>query len=215
MKCDLVIWDFNGTIIDDVMLGIKSVNTMLAARGLRTISGVEEYRRRLRFPIVEYYRDLGFDFDAEPYEKLAHEWVALYNAGADQIEATPGAPEAIRAISEAGVPQIIISASERRMMLDALDRLGLTGYFSEIIGQDNIYAAGKLESARLFGERCGARRPVVIGDTPHDFEMAKALGARCVLYAGGHSDRGALERLDAQIVDDLRDAAKATLGGDL
>ena len=211
MRCDLVIWDFNGTIIDDVMLGINSVNTMLAARGLRTISGVEEYRRRLRFPIIEYYRDLGFDFDAEPYEKLAHEWVALYNAGADGIEATPGVADALREIHEAKLPQIIISASEEKMMLRALDRLGLTAYFDEIIGQDNIYAAGKLESARRFGERCGAKAPVVIGDTPHDVEMAKALGARCILYRGGHSSAADLARSGATLVDDLRDAARLVL----
>ena len=213
MKCDLVIWDFNGTIIDDVMLGINSVNTMLAARGLATISGVEEYRRRLRFPIIDYYRDLGFDFDAEPYEKLAHEWVALYNAGADRVEATPGVCEAIREIHAAGLSQIIISASEEKMMLRALDRLGLTAYFDEIIGQDNIYAAGKLESARRFGERCGARCPVVIGDTPHDAEMAAALGASCILYRGGHSSAAALQRSGAALVDDLRDAARLVLEG--
>ena len=209
MKCDLVIWDFNGTIIDDVALGIESVNTMLAARGLATISGVEEYRRRLRFPIIDYYRDLGFDFDAEPYEKLAHEWVALYNAGADRLSAVDGATEAIRAIHGAGLPQIIISASEEKMMLRALDRFGLTQYFDEIIGQDNIYAAGKLETARLFGERCGAKCPVVIGDTLHDFEMARSLGARCILYRGGHSSAADLERTGALVVDDLRDAARA------
>lgn len=211
MNCDLVIWDFNGTIIDDVQLGIDSVNTMLAARGLPTISGVEEYRRRLRFPIIDYYRDLGFDFDAEPYENLAHEWVALYNAGADRIEATPGVCEAIRRIHGAGVAQIIISASEEKMMLAALDRLSLTGYFDEIIGQDNIYAAGKLESARLFGERCGAKSPVVVGDTLHDMEMARALGAKCILYRGGHSAISDLERSGAILVSDLREAADAIL----
>ena len=212
MNCDLVIWDFNGTIIDDVQLGIDSVNKMLAARGLATISGPEEYRRRLRFPIIDYYRDLGFDFDAEPYEKLAHEWVALYNEGAERVAAAPGAPEAIRDIFAAKVPQIIISASEEKMMLAALDRLNLTPYFDEIIGQDNIYAAGKLDSARAFGARCGAKRPVVVGDTLHDFEMAKALGAGCILYRGGHTSAAALEKSGALLVDDLREAARAILG---
>lgn len=211
MDCDLVIWDFNGTIIDDVALGIDSVNKMLAARGLATISGAEEYRRRLRFPIIDYYRDLGFDFEAEPYEKLAHEWVALYNAGADAVQATPGAADAIRTLHEAGVPQIIISASEEKMMIAALDRLGLTEYFDEIIGQDNIYAAGKLASAEEYRARCAAKNAVVIGDTLHDFEMARALGARCILFVGGHSDENALRKTGAILVEDLRQAADAIL----
>ena len=212
MSFDLVIWDFNGTIIDDVRLGIDSVNVMLAKRSLPVVSGVEEYRRRLRFPIIDYYRDLGFDFAAEPYETLAHEWIALYNAGADDIEASVGAREAIGAIAAAGVRQVIISASERTMMLRALDRLGLTGYFDEILGQDNVYAAGKLETVREFAAGCGAKRPVVIGDTLHDHEMALELHADCILYTLGHSSRDDLEKTGAALVCDLRDAAAIVLG---
>lgn len=214
MRCDLVIWDFNGTIIDDVELGIRSVNTMLERRSLPTVSGVEEYRRRVRFPIIGYYEDLGFDFTAEPYEKLADEWVALYNGGASSVGATVGAVEAIRMIHEAGIAQVIISASEQQMMTDALDRLGLTGYFSQILGQDNIYASGKLDTARAFRESCGAEHAAVIGDTLHDFEMARLLGTECILYTLGHGSFCDLQSTGAALVSDLRDAARLVLGGE-
>ena len=77
-KYDYIVWDFNGTLLDDVMTGIKSVNTLLAERGIATIPSVEYYRSVFRFPIIEYYRTLGFDFESEPYEVLAPKWVALY-----------------------------------------------------------------------------------------------------------------------------------------
>lgn len=211
MRYDLVVWDFNGTIIDDVELGIRSVNTMLEKRGMATVSGVDEYRRRLRFPIMDYYRDLGFDFEAEPYDKLANEWVALYNGGASSLAPTRGAPEAIRMLYDAGITQVIISASEQCMMINALKRLGLDGYFSQILGQDNIYAAGKLDTVRAFREDCGARHAIVIGDTPHDFEMARLLGTDCVLYTLGHSSLRDLESTGATLVSDLRDAARLIL----
>jgi len=73
-----IIWDFNGTIIDDVEAGITSVNKLLFDRGLPVIQDKESYRRLFRFPIIEYYRSLGFDFNAEPYEVLAPLWVAEY-----------------------------------------------------------------------------------------------------------------------------------------
>ena len=85
MKYTAVIWDFNGTIADDIDLGIGAVNKMLAERGLPILSTREEYRAKLRFPIKDYYADLGFDFSKEPYEKLAHEWIALYNAGEKDV----------------------------------------------------------------------------------------------------------------------------------
>ena len=103
MKYTAVIWDFNGTIADDIDLGIGAVNKMLAERGLPSLSTREEYRAKLRFPIKDYYADLGFDFSKEPYEKLAHEWIALYNAGEKDVRACAGAPEAIRRISEIGL----------------------------------------------------------------------------------------------------------------
>ena len=109
MKYTAVIWDFNGTIADDIDLGIGAVNKMLAERGLPILSTREEYRAKLRFPIKDYYADLGFDFSKEPYEKLAHEWIALYNAGEKDVRACAGAPEAIRRISESGLEQIILS----------------------------------------------------------------------------------------------------------
>ena len=66
MKYTAVIWDFNGTIADDIDLGIGAVNKMLAERGLPILSTREEYRAKLRFPIKDYYADLGFDVDMGP-----------------------------------------------------------------------------------------------------------------------------------------------------
>ena len=57
-----LIWDFNGTIMDDVKAGIDSVNQMLSERSLPIIPSVEAYRDIFDFPIEEYYRSLGFDF---------------------------------------------------------------------------------------------------------------------------------------------------------
>ena len=34
---DLVIWDFNGTIADDIVIGIEAANVVLSSRGMKTI----------------------------------------------------------------------------------------------------------------------------------------------------------------------------------
>ena len=76
-------WDFNGTIFDDAEAGIDAVNKMLSERGLNVIESRERYKEIFDFPIEEYYRGLGFDFDKEPYEYLAPIWVDLYNRNAE------------------------------------------------------------------------------------------------------------------------------------
>ena len=70
MKYTHIIWDFNGTILDDVSIGIESVNIMLSRRKMKTIDSVEEYREIFGFPIKEYYKRCGFDFEAEDYETV-------------------------------------------------------------------------------------------------------------------------------------------------
>ena len=77
-----IIWDFNGTILDDVQLGIRCVNTMLSKRGLPVLPDVEAYRQVFGFPIEAYYRRLGFDFEKEDYHTvLAPEWVRSRGGG--------------------------------------------------------------------------------------------------------------------------------------
>ena len=103
MKYTTVFWDFNGTVMDDVHHGIRCVNHMLAKRGLPTIDSVEEYHKLFRFPVKEYYRDAGFDFDKEPYEELAVEWVDLFVAGENSLTLCPGFKEVHRALADKGI----------------------------------------------------------------------------------------------------------------
>ena len=70
MKYTHIIWDFNGTIFADMDAGIVSVNKMLEERGLPIIPNIEYYRDIFDFPIIDYYRGLGFDFEKESYEDV-------------------------------------------------------------------------------------------------------------------------------------------------
>ena len=44
---------------------------------------------------------------------------------------------------------------------------------------------------------------IVVGDLTHDFEMAQAMGARCLLFAGGHQDKERLLACGVPVIDDL------------
>lgn len=43
----------------------------------------------------------------------------------------------------------------------------------------------------------------MIGDTQHDAEVAAAIGAKCVLYTGGHQSHALLEAACPHVIDDL------------
>ena len=78
MNYNYVIWDFNGTIFDDVQIGIDSLNILLKRRNLPLVQSKEAYKSWFIFPIIEGYKKIGFDFDTESYDDVAVEWVKEY-----------------------------------------------------------------------------------------------------------------------------------------
>ncbi|MBE6694667.1 MAG: HAD family hydrolase [Ruminococcaceae bacterium] len=206
LKYTHVIWDFNGTILDDVEIGIESVNLMLSARGLKTLDSVEAYREAFGFPIIDYYRALGFDFEKEDYHTvLAPEWVNNYLERIPRTRAFDGVKETMTAIRQLGLIQVLLSASEVNQLTGQLCGLGLglEDYLSEIVGLDNIHAGSKKDNALFWKARNPDAVPLFIGDTEHDAEVARAIGADCVLFSGGHQPRALLEGLGCPVIDSI------------
>ena len=201
MKYTHLFWDFNGTILADMQAGMDSTNQMLSERGLPQIEDLDAYREIFDFPIKEYYRGLGFDFEREPYEVLAPIWVALYDEKSKASPLVSGVEETLAKVAEIGLSQVVFSATERKMLLRQLEELGVTEYFGEVIGLDNIHAESKLCLAKKWREMHPEAVILYVGDTVHDAESAKILGADCLLFAGGHQSRKRLERCGCPIIE--------------
>jgi phosphoglycolate phosphatase len=207
-----VIWDFNGTVLDDMQAGIDSVNVMLAERGLPTVDSVARYRELFDFPVEDYYRRLGFDFEKEDYHTvLAPMWVRLYCKRSEDAPLFPGVKELTAALRRKGVRQTILSASETGMMREQLRARGALDWFDEIVGNDSIHAYGKIGLAAAWRQAHPEAVAVVLGDTTHDYEVAAAMGADCILVAAGHHSEARLRECGVPVVRDLSEAA-ALLG---
>ena len=202
-RYDALVWDFNGTLLDDVDLGIECANVMLSRRGLPLIPDRDRYFEIFGFPIEGYYRRLGFDFSREPYEVLAHEWIAEYRARERDVPLRDGAVDLLAAVREAGVRQAILSATEAGMLREQLRDLGILGYFDEVAGRGDIYAPDKTALARRWAEEKKPGRCLLVGDTEHDLACAEAAGFDCLLVRGGHTSDGDLDKLDCRVLSDL------------
>lgn len=201
MPYSCLIWDFNGTILDDVKTGIDSVNVLLEKRGLPLIDGVEKYHAVFGFPIIEYYKRLGFDFEKESYDALAHEWVDVYNELVKKAPLRDGVLTALEEIKRFGIPQIILSATEKNMLISQVKSLGIYDYFDEILGMDNIYAYSKRKMAVEWMQKRNIKNALMVGDTTHDAEVAASMGADCVLVSGGHQSNKTLSLCKNPIVN--------------
>lgn len=186
MKYTYCIWDFNGTIFDDVGASISAVNTLLAERGLKTLDSKDKYQEVFDFPIIDYYRRIGFDFDKEPYEVIAPLWVDLYLENSKKSGLFGDVISSLDFFEARGIKQSVLSASEKNMLTGQLRELGIYDRFEEIMGIDNIYAESKIALAKDWKQRHEGERALFIGDTTHDYETAEVLGADCYLISAGH-----------------------------
>lgn len=193
MKYNYCIWDFNGTILDDVELGIYAINKLFEAHKMDKRLEREEYCAKFDFPIKDYYERVGFDFNEIPYEVLAHEWVDIYFSNFDKAKIYSDVVPTLDFFAKKGMNQCVLSASEVNSLKKQIEDFGINHYFEEIMGIGNIYAASKLELARAWREKHPNERVMFIGDTTHDIESARALSADCYIVCAGHQSR---ERFD-------------------
>lgn len=194
MKYTHIIWDFNGTIFDDLAPSVESTNKMLRERGIPEFESMDAYRRVFGFPVKSYYERIGFDFSVTPYDELAIEWVELYLKNTKNSGLMPGVAEALEDFKRIGLTQVVISACESKMLNAQLKQLGVHHYFDEIVGLDDIHAGGKSALAKEWRERNRDAKAAFIGDTIHDAEVAEIADSDCYLYLGGHQDRERLEK---------------------
>ena len=200
------LWDWNGTLFDDAWLCIASMNHILERHGLPLLTH-ERYRDVFRFPVREYYRDLGLDFSRESFEHLSVEFMAYYEARKTECNLFDGVHATLAHVRQFGIGQSILSAYPLDSLLHIVRHFQLDGYFDYIFGLSDIYAHSKVElGQKWMRERGYAQGDVLmIGDTEHDFEVAQAIGADCLLIADGHNAKARLTTLGAPVMDTLGD----------
>lgn len=207
MKIEQVLWDWNGTLLDDLEYSIQVRNNIFPAFHLPTLSGVEEYHRQFTFPVRLYYQRAGVT--DEIFDDVAHAWMAEYERRMDTIPLHGDAVETVERFQRAGLRQTVLSASEQTLLRRQLALYGLEGRFDAVLGRGDIYAGSKEAIGREYLQSCGvpAEATVMIGDSLHDAEVARALGTRCILVARGHQSRETLLEAGVPVVDSLRKAA--------
>jgi phosphoglycolate phosphatase len=199
-----IIWDWNGTLLDDAKECVAVVNSLLAARNLPPLT-LEKYRDGVDFPVVNFYRQLGFTFQTESFEDVAHEYIEKYLAKIPQCSLQIGAADILDKLTAAGFSHSLLSAYQQKLLKEAVDFFGLTDHFIAMIGLDDVYARGKLENGKRWIKKLHVPpdQVIFVGDMLHDFEVARAMSVDCVLLTCGHQSRDRLAPCNVPIFDSL------------
>lgn len=206
-----LIWDWNGTLLDDVSAAVNALNRMLVSREASPIT-VEHYRRRFGFPVRPFYAELGVDLDKWDWDDICKDFHDFVAAEPQNVRAD--AFTALSLARDLGFRQCVLSALRQDLLEDALERNGLREFFDFVYGVDNLDGASKLQRGRELVDAIGLgiRDSILIGDTLHDAEVAKALGVGCILVSCGHQSPDRLVAAGCAVVPSVTEAVRFAAG---
>ena len=204
MDTSLLIWDFNGTLLDDTWLIVEVNNQMNLERGLAPMS-LEYYREHFTHPPKPFYTELGYDWEKETYAQVSREFMDRYEERRNEVSLTDHALEVLEWAKNHHLPQIILSAHNQQRLEEQLERLGILSYFEKVSGNSDLVITGKVQRGIELSKTLSYdfSKAVVIGDTSHDCETAQAMGCQCILYSGGQGCGEKLRACSSCVVSSL------------
>jgi phosphoglycolate phosphatase len=199
-----IIWDWNGTLLDDVQACVDAINVLLDRRKLPGITR-DQYIDIFDFPVRDYYLKLGFNLEMEDWHGLATEYHEVYAVASAETMLRPGAIRTLDRFKDAGISLSVLSACELTLLRQMMDQRGILSYFEHIYGLSDLYAHSKLSLGHDMLNSTGLSRAesLLVGDTTHDAEVAAALGMSCLLMTGGHQSAAKLNCCNCPLVPDM------------
>lgn len=185
------------------------MNILLKEEGKEEIS-LERYKEVFKFPVIDYYRELGVGLTDEEFYKIGKKFIVLYEASKFNCNLYEDIMTTITFINKSNIKQSVLSAYSQDKLIDMLKHYELFNYMENILGQNNIYAEGKIELGEKLIKKINepANSILMIGDTDHDFEVAEKMGIDCILLNRGHQNIKQLEKTNAVIIENLAELAK-------
>lgn len=202
-----VIWDWNGTLLNDTWLCVEVLNGLLARRGRGPISE-DDYRENFGFPVIHFYDYLGFDTDVDSFDRVSREFIGDYeDRWLEECILHSDTHDVLSGMVNQGITHSVLSAARQEALEVGIRHYGIRDYFTGLVGTDNIYAEGKVARGKHWIDALPwePSEVVMIGDTLHDFEVAEAIGTDCILLAHGHHTAERLAATGKPVAHSLRE----------
>jgi phosphoglycolate phosphatase len=201
---NVIIWDWNGTLLNDLDLCISTINKLLTKRNLPLLDN-NTYKEAFSFPVEKYYRTIGFDFNNEDFSVMSKEFIDMYDEKVSQCDLHSYALDILEWFRSKGIRQFILSAMKHSMLVKTLKDKGIYHFFEAVSGLNDHFAVSKIEKGEQLLNEYNIRKEstYIIGDTDHDFEVARTLGIKSILVADGHQSEKKLSDTGAKVVASL------------
>lgn len=200
----VIIFDFNGTLIDDCDLCLQIFNQLCHENHLKKISK-RKYKEIFTFPVSVYYQKAGFNIDGEEFKNIGNRFHQLYNQlSNEQVKLFKNVKKVLEKLKK-DYTLVCLSASMQQTLENQLKFYQINQYFDYIIGLSNNQAVSKLDAAKTFirKKQWNGNEILFVGDSIHDLEVAKAISSKCLLVSTGHTSEKRLEETGNKVIKDL------------
>jgi len=200
-----LVWDWNGTVLNDFDIILRSTNDSFSDHGLPAITA-DQYRTQIKMPIRAFYADiLGREPADDEWEALDATFHKYYVAYEREARLSDGLPDLFREWSGRGHSQSLLSMYHDDKLIPVVEHHGIAQYFELVQGTRPPRPARKGTHLRDHLARLDMdpARVVLIGDSPDDAAAAASVGAQVILYSGGFAAAQSLRAVGAPIADSL------------
>ena len=201
MKYKNIIWDWNGTIVDDAWVFVQIMNKFLNLNNLPNIT-LKEYKQSFCFPIQDYWYGLGFRFNQDSFGKLNTKFINEYKKNMFVPTIHKGITSLLKELKNKNIRQYLLSASEDGLLKESVSFYKLNNIFNGVCGVDNLNAEGKKRLGEFLFNKysLNSYETLVVGDTEYDYEVAKHLNCSVVLISHCHINYRRLKKTKTRVV---------------
>ena len=199
-----IIFDWNGTLVDDAWVFVDVLNALLLPRKLATINK-KQYKNLFCFPIKDFYSKLGVDVSKNAFSLLEKQFIKEYTQRMFEANLFDVTVNVLKKLLNMGFTLSVLSASHQQILNQLIDHYQLKKYFLHVVGVNNFGAYGKYDQGKMLIKNLNYKNNelVYVGDMDQDYYIAKKLQISCILLSCGHQSKPRLEEITSNVVDSL------------
>ncbi len=184
---DHVIWDWNGTLFNDMDTVMVALSQIMTKYSLKPLSR-EQYLEHFGFPIVDFYKKVGFNLTDVDFNTVSEEFHKVYAEHIHLSQIFTGAENTLSLVKKLNLKQSVLTAAFQNHIEYWLNKYNLEKYFDHVFGLSDKLAHSKMARGEELMRASGStpERTLLLGDTDHDLEVGQHLGVKVILLTQGH-----------------------------
>lgn len=196
-KIKNIVWDWNGTLLDDAYICVEILNSMLVEYNALPITHTF-YEDTFGFPLKDFYETIGSRMRVKnnTYELLGRRFLFEYENKKHKASLRKGAVELLNKLKKGNYSLFILSAYQQKYLDSILTHYGIRKVFKHVSGLNSFHEDSKIENGVKLSKdfKLSKEDSIFIGDTLHDKETANAMKIPCWLVYSKHTSRKRLKQ---------------------